>query len=102
MLLQEFEQRTGFAPSYKYFMEVIHNDYQQSELDKDAFCREWKRKGGYQKAYDAMCRERNEQQEIAQKYKRAFEETKDALNQAWERIRRLQYKLDKIKDFLNQ
>ena len=101
MLLNEFAQRTGFEPSNKYFFEVIHPEYMQSELTKDEFCRQWKRKGGFQKAYDAMCVERNEQQDIAFRYKRAYQETKDALDEEWQRINRLTYKLDMIKDIIN-
>lgn len=100
MLLKEFAQRTGFEPTYKYFFEVIHPEYMQSELDKDEFCRQWKRKGGLQKAYDAMCVERNEQQDLAYRYKRAYEETKDALDEMCQVKNRLQYKLDMIKDVL--
>lgn len=100
MLLKEFAERTGFEPTYKYFNEVIHPEYMQSELDKDEFCRQWKRKGGFQKAYDAMCVERNEQKDLAFRYKRAYEETKDALDEMWQVKNRLQYKLDMIKDVL--
>ena len=101
MLLKEFAQRTGFEPSYRYFDEVIHPEYMQSKLNKDEFCRQWKRKGGFQRAYDAMCAERNEQQDLAFKYKRVFQETKDALDESWQRINRLTYKLDMIKDIIN-
>lgn len=101
MLLKEFSQRTGFEPTYKYFIEVIHPEYMQSKLEKDEFCRQWKRKGGIQKAYDAMCIERNEQQDLAFRYKRVFQETKDALDESWQRINRLTYKLDMIKDIIN-
>ena len=73
MTLKEFAQRTGFEPTYKYFFEVIHEEYMQSELAKDAFCRQWKRKGGIQKAYDAMCMERNEQQDLVKRYKRIYD-----------------------------
>lgn len=100
MLLKEFSQRTGFEPTHKYFFEVIHPEYMQSELSKDEFCRQWKRKGGFQKAYDAMCAERNEQQDLAFKYKRVFQETKDALDESWQKINRLTYKLDMIKDII--
>lgn len=100
MTLKEFAQRTGFEPTYKYFFEVIHEEYMQSELAKDAFCRQWKRKGGIQKAYDAMCMERNEQQDLVKRYKRIYEETKDALDESWQRRNRLTYKLDMIKDII--
>lgn len=102
MLLEEFAQRTHFATSQKYFFEVIHEDYIKSGLDKDAFCKQWKKQGGYQKAYDAMCEERNEQKKLALKYKRAYEETRDALDEAWKNKNRLIYKLDMIKDILTK
>ena len=101
MLLKEFAQRTGFEPTYKYFFEVICEEYMQSELTKDEFCRQWKRKGGIQKAYDAMCLERNHHQDLESRYKRAFEETKEALEEAWTIRNKLQYQLDFIKDVIN-
>lgn len=102
MLLEEFAERTGLEPTFKYFFEVIHVDYMKSNLDKDAFCRQWIKQGGYQKAYDAICVERNGQKAIADKYKRAFEETKDALDETWKNKNRLLYKLDMIKDILSR
>lgn len=102
MLLEEFAARTGLETTYKYFFEVIHVDYMKSNLDKDAFCKQWKKQGGYQKAYDAICKERNEQKAIVEQYKQALASTRDALDEAWTVKNRLRYKLDKIKDILNQ
>ena len=45
MTQQEFTQRTGFYPTAKQFCS-IHEQYMESDNDKDAFCKEWKRKGG--------------------------------------------------------
>lgn len=100
MLLKEFAKRTGFEPTYKYFFEVIHPEYMQSELTKDDFCRQWKRKGGLQKAYDAMCVERNNKQELAERYKKAYKDKDDELIEAWQKIKRLQFQLDCIKDII--
>lgn len=102
MLLQEFAARTGLEPTYKYFFEVIHEDYMKSNLDKDAFCKQWKKQGGYQKAYDAICKERNEQKAIAEKYRRAYENSNETSDKLWTLKNRLQYKLDMIKDILNE
>lgn len=54
MLQKEFEERTGFRPSVDYYHEVIEPEYMRSNLDKDAFCKQWKKQGGIQKAYDAL------------------------------------------------
>ena len=53
MLYSEFTQRTGFFPTEKIFRE-IENEYMASDLDKDTFCKEWKRKGGIAKASKQM------------------------------------------------
>ena len=102
MLLQEFAARTGLEPTYKYFNEVIHPEYMQSDFDTDAYCRQWIKQGGYQKAYDAICRERNEQKAIAEKYRRAYENSNETSDKLWTLKNRLQYKLDMIKDILNE
>lgn len=57
MLLQEFKNLTGFSPSEDYFNDVIHPDYMGSGLDKVAWCKMLKRKGGIQTAYNAMAEE---------------------------------------------
>ena len=53
MLLQEFIDRTGFEPSIDYYHTVIEPEYNCSKLDKDAWCKQWKKNGGIQKAYNA-------------------------------------------------
>lgn len=54
MNIQEFTDRTGFRPTDDYYHNVIELEYMRSKLEKDAFCKQWKRNGGIQKAYDAM------------------------------------------------
>ena len=102
MLLQEFAERTGFEPTHKYFYEVIHPEYIQTDFDKDEYCKQWIEQGGYQKAYDAICRERNEQKASAEKYRRAYEDSNETSDKLWTLKNRLQYKLDMIKDILNE
>lgn len=43
MLQSEFTQRVGIHVTSAMF-EEIHKQYMESELDKDAFCQQWKRK----------------------------------------------------------
>jgi hypothetical protein len=102
MNIQEFTDRTGFTPTDDYYYNVIEKAYMQSDLDKDAFCKQWKRKGGIQEAYDAL------RLEAANNYSKALtletsyqdleEETTALRNEAFaqsETIRLLQDELDK-------
>ena len=57
MLISEFIDRTGFRPTEDYYYTVIEPEYNHSNLDKDAWCKQWKKNGGIQKAYDAMCKQ---------------------------------------------
>lgn len=45
MLLQEFIQRTGTQPTTTKEFENIHQMYMSTQLDKDAFCKEYKKYG---------------------------------------------------------
>ena len=54
MTIQEFTDRTGFAPTESYYHSVIEPEYMASNIEKDAWCKQWKRNGGIQKAYDAL------------------------------------------------
>ena len=54
MLISEFIDRTGFRPTEDYYHTVIDPEYNRSNLDKDAWCKQWKKNGGIQKAYDAL------------------------------------------------
>lgn len=57
MLISEFIDRTGFRPTEDYYHTEIEPEYNSSNLDKDAWCKQWKKNGGIQKAYDAMVKE---------------------------------------------
>lgn len=45
MTQQEFEQRTGFVMPASLYREV-EEEYYNSELDKDKFCKVWVKQGG--------------------------------------------------------
>lgn len=55
MLISEFIDRTGFRPTDEYYHEVIEAEYEKSPLTKDEWCKQWKKNGGIQIAYNAMC-----------------------------------------------
>lgn len=54
MLISEFIDRTGFRPTEDYYHTVIEPEYNASDFEKDAWCKQWKKNGGIQKAYDAL------------------------------------------------
>lgn len=56
MLISEFIDRTGFRPTEDYYHTEIEPEYNRSNLDKDAWCKQWKKNGGIQNAYNAMCK----------------------------------------------
>lgn len=57
MLISEFIERTGFRPTDEYYHTVIEAEYMKSLLNKDEWCKQWKKQGGLQKAYDAICKQ---------------------------------------------
>ena len=52
MLQEEFEKRVNFKVSSECYHTLIEPEYNNSSLNKDIWCKQWKRKGGIQKAYD--------------------------------------------------
>ena len=57
MTQKEFEERTGFNPTPDCYTYCIEPEYSNSDLDKDDWCKRWKRNGGLQRAYDWQCNE---------------------------------------------
>lgn len=53
MTQQEFEQRTGFITTPELYTE-IENEYMESELDKDKFCKVWVKQGGIEEMSNRM------------------------------------------------
>lgn len=52
MMKQEFEERANFKVSPECYHTFIEPGYNASNLDKDEWVKEWKKNGGFQKAYD--------------------------------------------------
>ncbi len=102
MTFEEFSKRTKFEPTYNYFFNVIYEAYMQAgdDVDKDTFCKLWLKGGGIQRAYDAMCIERNNANKKADKYKNDYIMAINRIDALYGEIRALQYKLDKIKDII--
>lgn len=51
MMKSEFIERVGFEPTAKEY-EEIEQEYMGCDVDKDQFCKEWKKNGGIQR----LCR----------------------------------------------
>ena len=51
MLLNEFIERTGFTPTEECFNLHIHPSYMKSQLEKDEWCKLWKKSDGLALAY---------------------------------------------------
>ena len=51
MTIQEFTERTGFTPTTECYEKFIEPQYLASILDKDAWCKDWKKHNGIAQAY---------------------------------------------------
>lgn len=119
MLISEFIDRTGFRPTEDYYHTEIEPEYNRSNLDKDAWCKQWKKNGGIQKAYDALCRQASNEyanvlslesknrelnkmiasmDEDLTKYKELSETAMSDLNAAQEREQSMMYELLEISE----
>lgn len=48
MMKSEFTERTGFEPTEAEYRE-IEAEYMGCDIDKDEFCKTWKKQGGIQR-----------------------------------------------------
>lgn len=51
MLLNEFIERTGFTPTTECYAQHIEPSYMKSQLEKDEWCKLWKKSDGLALAY---------------------------------------------------
>lgn len=73
MLQSEFTQRTKINVTADMFAQ-IHEDYMKSNLDKDAFCAQWKRKNSESATQDLVDQIQSLRQQLAEeKQKREAE-----------------------------
>ena len=56
MLQQEFEERVGFTVTSDCSHKYIEPEYGASKLDKDEWCKQWKKDHGIQRAYSWMAK----------------------------------------------
>lgn len=73
MMKSEFVERVGFEPTAAEYDE-IETEYMGTDIDKDQFCKEWKRNGGVQRLMRRRARRIEElEAEVAMK-ERQFDE----------------------------
>ena len=73
MMKSEFVERVGFEPTAAEYDE-IEAEYMGTDIDKDQFCKEWKRNGGVQRLMRRRARRIKElEAEVAMK-ERQFDE----------------------------
>lgn len=56
MLQQEFEERVGFTVTEDCYHQFIEPEYNISKLEKDEWCKKWKKDQGIQRAYSWMAK----------------------------------------------
>ena len=56
MLQSEFEERVGFTVTSDCYHECIEPEYNASKLEKDEWCKQWKKDHGIQRAYSWMAK----------------------------------------------
>lgn len=56
MLQSEFEERVGFTVTADCYNQFIEPEYSVSKLEKDEWCKKWKKDQGIQRAYSWMAK----------------------------------------------
>lgn len=73
MMRSEFIERTKFEPTAEEYAE-IENEYMGTELDKDAFCKMWKKQGGAERLMRLRARRIEELEAEVSKKDKLFED----------------------------
>lgn len=94
MMRSEFIERTGFEPTADEYQE-IEQEYMGCDTDKDQFCKEWKKNGGFQRLMRLRARKIEElehklhmaekqYEEMDVRHCRSFNEMKDSMGRKLE------------------
>ena len=97
MLQQEFEERVGFTVTSDCYHECIEPEYDASKLEKDEWCKQWKKDHGIQRAYSWMAKRVEELEKSTKEMSQVFDD-----NVAKEQeINRLRIKLETVSNCLD-
>lgn len=73
MMMSEFIERVGFEPTAAEYQE-IEREYMGCDVDKDQFCKEWKKNGGIQRLMRLRARRIEELEAELMKKDRQYDE----------------------------
>ena len=74
MTQQEFEQRVGFTVTVDCYHKYIEPEYNASKLEKDEWCKQWKKDHGIQRAYSWMAKRVEELEKSIKEMSQVFED----------------------------
>ena len=72
MLQQEFEERVGFTVTSDCYHKCIEPEYDASKLEKDEWCKQWKKDHGIQRAYSWMAKRVDELEKFTEEMSDVF------------------------------
>ena len=72
MLQSEFEERVGFTVTSDCYHECIEPEYNASKLEKDEWCKQWKKDHGIQRAYSWMAKRVEELEKFTEEMGNVF------------------------------
>ena len=74
MLQSEFEERVGFTVTSDCYHECIEPEYNACKLEKDEWCKQWKKDHGIQRAYSWMAKRVEELEKSIKEMSQVFED----------------------------
>ena len=105
MMMSEFIERTGFEPTAKEYAE-IEAEYMGCDIDKDQFCKEWKKNGGIHRLMRLRARRIEELEMELVKKDKQFEARIEAdairYHELFDRDRRQMQEMEEKIDKLNE
>ena len=72
MLQSEFEERVGFTVTVDCYHKYIEPEYNASKLEKDEWCKQWKKDHGIQRAYSWMAKRVEELEKFTEEMGNVF------------------------------
>lgn len=96
MLYSEFTKLAGFEVKENYYHAVIEPEYENSDLDKFEWVKQWKKNGGIQKAYDAMVSYLEDQKGLTERLKEINENQAMIIRECREENYQLRNKIDDL------
>ena len=96
MLQQEFEERVGFTVTSDCYHKCIEPEYDASKLEKDEWCKQWKKDHGIQRAYSWMAKRVEELEKFTEEMGNIFADNESKVQE----IDDLKTSLENVSDSL--